>query len=48
MAAMVQVFRRAVGASPLGDPFVDDEQYQQAWATMCAYRIREDRAPADG
>src|ERR671933_414046 len=38
MAALEQVFRRAVGASPSGDPFIDDEQYRQAWATMCAYR----------
>ena len=38
MAAMEQVFRRAVGASPLGGPLVDDEQYREAWATMCAYR----------
>src|SRR5919198_1464048 len=38
MAAMEQVFRCAVGASPLGGSFLDDEQYWQAWATMCAYR----------
>src|ERR687884_218905 len=38
MATMEQVFRRAVGASPLGGALVDDEQYRQAWAMMCAYR----------
>jgi Phosphotransferase enzyme family len=38
MAAMEQVFRRAVGTSPLGGSLVDDDQYREAWATMCAYR----------
>ncbi len=36
--AMERVFRRVLGASPMTRALVEDGQYQEAWAAMCAYR----------
>jgi hypothetical protein len=38
VAAMDRVFRQVLEASAWGFPLADDRRYQEAWATMCAYR----------
>jgi Phosphotransferase enzyme family len=38
VAAMEREFRRVLGAGAWGGTLTDEGRYQEAWATMCAYR----------